>query len=57
MYATNVYGSINVTNAFLPYMKARQSGTIVFVGSRSGWRTNFPVRFPTRFLAFIVVLI
>ncbi|KAF8510280.1 hypothetical protein JB92DRAFT_2941491 [Gautieria morchelliformis] len=42
MFKTNVYGSINVTNAFLPYMRARRSGTVVFVGSRSGWRTTFP---------------
>ncbi|KAF8498827.1 hypothetical protein JB92DRAFT_2817265 [Gautieria morchelliformis] len=31
MFKTNVYGSINVTNAFLPYMRARRSGTVVFV--------------------------
>ncbi|KAF8518134.1 short-chain oxidoreductase [Hysterangium stoloniferum] len=43
MFQTNLYGPINVTNAFLPYMRERQSGTIVFVGSRSGWRPMLPV--------------
>ncbi|KAF8521413.1 NAD-P-binding protein [Hysterangium stoloniferum] len=43
VYNTNVFGVINVTNAFLPYMRQRGSGTIVFIGSRSGWRTQFKV--------------
>lgn len=41
VYRTNVFGVVNVTNAFLPYMRQRESGTVVFVGSRSGWRTQF----------------
>ncbi|KAF8580265.1 NAD(P)-binding protein [Ramaria rubella] len=42
MFKTNVFGHVNVTNAFLPYMRAQRSGTIVFVGSRSGWYQHFP---------------
>jgi len=37
-YKVNVFGLVNVTNAFLPYMRARKEGTIVIMGSRSGWR-------------------
>ena len=37
-YKVNVFGVVNVTNAFLPYMRARKEGTIVMMGSRSGWR-------------------
>ncbi|KIJ56035.1 hypothetical protein M422DRAFT_23474 [Sphaerobolus stellatus SS14] len=43
MFKTNLYGPINVTNAFLPHMRERRDGTVVFVGSRSGWRTEMPV--------------
>ncbi|EIN09067.1 short-chain oxidoreductase [Punctularia strigosozonata HHB-11173 SS5] len=42
-YQTNVFGVINVTNAFLPHMRARRDGTIVNVGSRSAWRTSVPM--------------
>lgn len=37
---TNFVGPINVTNAVLPSMRARRDGTIVFVGSRSAYRTQ-----------------
>ncbi|KAF8510258.1 hypothetical protein JB92DRAFT_3083634 [Gautieria morchelliformis] len=43
IYKTNIYGVVNVTNTFLPYMRDRQSGTVVIVGSRSGWYTHYPV--------------
>jgi len=39
-YKTNVFGVINVTHAFLPHMRERCDGTIVIVGSRSGWKTQ-----------------
>lgn len=39
----NYFGPINVTNAFLPHLRRRRTGTIIFVGSRSSWRTNNPV--------------
>lgn len=42
-FQTNVMGVINVTNAVLPHMRARRSGTIVMIGSRSAWHTT-PVR-------------
>lgn len=35
-FNVNFFGPINITNAFLPYMRARRSGTIVFVSSRIG---------------------
>jgi len=41
-FQTNVFGVINVTNAVLPYMRARQSGTIVMMGSRTTWSANTP---------------
>ena len=43
MYKTNVFGVVNVTNAFLPYMRRQRSGTVVIIGSRSGWSNRFPV--------------
>lgn len=42
-FEMNLFGLVNVTNAFLPYMRSRREGTIVIIGSRSGWRT-LPVR-------------
>ena len=36
--STNVFGALNVSRAFLPYMRQRKSGTIVFLGSLGGWR-------------------
>jgi len=42
-FEMNLFGLVNVTNAFLPYMRDRREGTVVVIGSRSGWRT-LPVR-------------
>ncbi|KAF5340171.1 hypothetical protein D9758_014998 [Tetrapyrgos nigripes] len=36
-YSTNVFGALNVTRAFLPYMRQRKTGTIVWMGSLTGW--------------------
>ena len=44
---TNFVGPINVTNAVLPSMRERRDGTIVFVGSRSAYRTSIPVSPPS----------
>ncbi|KAK0638587.1 hypothetical protein B0T16DRAFT_421386 [Cercophora newfieldiana] len=33
----NVFGPVRVTKAVLPHMRARKQGTLVFMGSRSGW--------------------
>jgi len=37
-FNTNVFGGLNVARAFLPYMRARKTGTIVWFGSVAGWR-------------------
>ncbi|KAL5043575.1 hypothetical protein BDW71DRAFT_117656 [Aspergillus fruticulosus] len=38
-FATNVFGPINVTRAFLPHFRSRRAGTIVNIGSMSAWET------------------
>ncbi|KAF8202134.1 hypothetical protein BJ912DRAFT_1019097 [Pholiota molesta] len=38
-FNTNVFGAMNVSRAFLPYMRERRKGTISFIGSCYGWRT------------------
>ncbi|KAL6307085.1 NAD(P)-binding protein [Sparassis latifolia] len=39
-FQTNVFGVMNVTNATLPHMRSRRSGTVVIIGSRSVWKTG-----------------
>ncbi|TFK17998.1 short chain dehydrogenase [Coprinopsis marcescibilis] len=38
-FRTNVFGGLNVARSFLPYMRERKTGTIVWLGSIGGWRT------------------
>ncbi len=38
-FNTNVFGALNVTRAFLPYMRERKTGTVIFIGSVGGWRS------------------
>ncbi|KZT05083.1 NAD-P-binding protein [Laetiporus sulphureus 93-53] len=40
LFQTNVFGVLNLTNAVLPYMRERKSGTVVFFGSRSVWKAD-----------------
>lgn len=42
-FQTNVFGVLNVTNAVLPHMRQRQSGTVIIIGSRTGWHAACPV--------------
>ncbi|KAJ3805572.1 hypothetical protein F5876DRAFT_81633 [Lentinula aff. lateritia] len=41
-FQINMFGHVDVTNAVLPSMRARKSGTIVVLGSRSSWRPELP---------------
>ena len=40
----NVMGTVKLTLAVTPYMRAQKSGTIITMGSRSAWRAELPVR-------------
>lgn len=39
----NFFGVINLTNAVLPHMRQRRSGTVAMMGSRSAFRNEFIV--------------
>ena len=42
-FETSVFGTVKVTNAFIPSMRAQQSGDIVIIGSRMAWQAAAPV--------------
>jgi NAD(P)-dependent dehydrogenase (short-subunit alcohol dehydrogenase family) len=42
VFATNVFGLLNVTRAVLPYMRKRQSGHIVNMSSIGGYAATYP---------------
>ncbi|KAG2095146.1 uncharacterized protein F5147DRAFT_747773 [Suillus discolor] len=42
-FRPNVCGVLDVTNAALPYMRERKSGTVVIIGSRSAWKPEIKV--------------
>ncbi|TFK93350.1 NAD-P-binding protein [Polyporus arcularius HHB13444] len=42
-FDVNLFGLADVTNATLPHMRLRRSGTVVLIGSRSSW-AQLPVR-------------
>lgn len=44
-YETNVFGQVKVTNAVIPVMRGNGGGKIVFIGSRSAFKTGGPVSF------------
>ncbi|KAL1948959.1 hypothetical protein VTO73DRAFT_10765 [Trametes versicolor] len=41
-FDTNFFGLVDVTNAVLPHMRDRFSGTIVLIGSRASWVPEIP---------------
>lgn len=41
-YDVNLFGLLDVTNAFLPYLRAQRSGTVVLMGSRTSWLPEMP---------------
>ncbi|KAF7377598.1 UBR-type domain-containing protein [Mycena sanguinolenta] len=41
-FEVNFFGIMDVCAACLPHMRARKSGTIVIVGSRSAWKPEIP---------------
>ncbi|TFY71287.1 hypothetical protein EVG20_g1726 [Dentipellis fragilis] len=36
-FNTNIFGALNIARAFLPYMRSRKTGTVVWIGSIAGW--------------------
>lgn len=36
-FNTNVFGPLNLTRAFLPHMRSRRSGTVIFMSSIAAW--------------------
>jgi len=45
-FNTNVFGGLNIARAFLPYIRPRKTGTIVWIGSVGGYNVPEPVVVP-----------
>lgn len=41
-YATNLFGLIHVTTAFLPHLRLARRGSIIQIGSRLAWHADSP---------------
>ena len=39
-FEPNLFGLMEVTMAGLPYLRERKGSTLVFIGSRSAWKTD-----------------
>ena len=42
-FDVNFFGLVDVTNAALPHMRARRSGTVILMDSRSSWAPEVEV--------------
>lgn len=38
VFKTNFHGPLNITRAILPKLRARGTGTLLFMGSQAGWQ-------------------
>ncbi|KAJ3523757.1 hypothetical protein NMY22_g11300 [Coprinellus aureogranulatus] len=38
-FNTNLFGALNVTRAFLPYMRTKKTGIVMWMGSIGGWQS------------------
>jgi NADP-dependent 3-hydroxy acid dehydrogenase YdfG len=38
VFKTNFHGPLNITRAILPKLRAKGTGTLVFMGSQAGWQ-------------------
>ncbi|KAH8093853.1 NAD-P-binding protein [Cristinia sonorae] len=39
-FNTNVFGGLNVARAFLPHMRVRKSGTVLWIGCATSWKPS-----------------
>ncbi|KAK2599720.1 hypothetical protein N8I77_011452 [Diaporthe amygdali] len=40
VFKTNFHGPLNITRALLPKLRAKGTGTLLFMGSQAGWHTD-----------------